>query len=290
MDFEFELGLVIPTNEPNVAFEYLLKSLGHLESISSRIVLLFNFQKPYTDSQINKVVEICEFHNLKYRVRFTEYDIKGQGMVPVVRIRHDSASLAYCKYYMLADDDFTFLSGSAQQLSRVLDYMNSHPSCGSALLKGKDKDQGVKNFVIRPCRSFRIRCITDKGIILRSIPGGVLFPEDALSLVGSDEEKVAVTWRIHQGYYPVLVYNTRIRHYENSSSNKKEKRAVPGSVMHQWNKKSILKDNVNKFIKEKFYPEFDNRGGVPTVLYDINTYEKISGVSIDDLEEVVYND
>lgn len=293
MDSNHEiLGFVVPTNEPDVAFNYLLSSLDGLEDAAPISTFLFNFQKPWTDDQIKRAVELCESHGFAVRYTFNSYEIKGKGLVPFNQIRGDACKLMpEAKFFMLMDDDFSFrgrsgaISKSAgDQIVDIIHYMLSHPKCGVTLLKGNYYLKEVAKYEVAPAVSIDNRYITDKGIILKNFDpdNGLVVPIEALSLLGSDEEKVACAWRLFHGYYPAVINHARILHYENCNSTTVENAPVKGEAMYNWNTDEILDANTNKFIREHFYKDFKNGAWRITKLVDHNQYLRAGGPDVTD--------
>lgn len=283
------LGLAVPTNEPDTAFNYLLASLDGLKEVAPISTFLFNFQKPWTDNQIKEAIRICESYGFEVRHTYNSYEITGKGKVPFNQIRGDACYLMpEAKFFMLMDDDFSFRgrSGSlaksaGEQITDIVHYMLANPRCGFTLLKGNYYLKEVARYEVAPAISLENRYITDKGIILRNLgESGLVVPDEALSLVGSDEEKIACSWRLHEGYYPAVINHTRILHYENCNSKQVENAPVKGETMYQWNAESILEFNANKFIREHYYPEFVNRAWRPTQLVDHDYYASVGGPDI----------
>lgn len=287
------LGLAVPTNEPDVAFRYLLKDLHHLKALSKFATFLFNFQKPWTSEQIDEAINICKSQGFDVRYSFNSYEVKGKGLVPFNQIRGDACRLMpEARFFMLMDDDFSFLGASSShhqdagtQLLCVLHYLLTFEDCGFILLKNDYcyKEQ-IPRYVVSPTPTMDNRYITDKGIILRNFDAnqGWVVPHDAIELLGSDEEKIACAWRLFNGMYPAAINHTRIRHYENSNSTTTDNPPVSGEEMYQWNAKDILEANANRYIRENFYPDFINRGWRVTQLIDPEIYSKAGGHELSD--------
>ena len=293
MDSNHEiLGFVIPTNEPDVAFSYLLSSLDGLKDAAPISTFLFNFQKPWTYDQIRRAVKICESYGFAVRYTFNSYEIKGKGLVPFNQIRGDASKLMpEAKFFMLMDDDFSFRGRSSassrsagDQIVDIVHYMVSHPNCGITLLKGNYYLKEVNKYEVAPAVSIDNRYVTDKGIILKNFDpdNGLVVPNEALALLGSDEEKLACAWRLFHGYYPAVINHARILHYENCNSTMIENAPVTGETMYGWNTNEILEANTNKFIREHFYKDFKNRAWRITQLVDYEQYLQAGGFDITD--------
>ena len=290
------LGLAVPTNEPDVAFNYLLATVHNLKAVAPIASFLFNFQKPWTEEQILKAVDICEENGFEVRYSINSYTVEGKGKVPFNAIRGDACRLMpEAKFFVLMDDDFSFLPRSAtcyksagEQYVDCIKYLTEHPDCGILLLKNKVNAHLIPKYFIMPAVSLDNVYITDKGIILRNFDpeNGWVVPHTAIDLLGSDEEKVACSWRLAHGLYPAIMNFTRTLHYENANKISGDK-VQSGEVMYQWNTKEILDANANRFIRENFYPAFKNRGWRPTRLIDPAHYLSISGIDFteDDIRE-----
>lgn len=289
MDNHEILGLAIPTNEPSTAFNYLLNSTHNLSELAPISTILFNFQSPWNEELMSKAIDICKSAGFEVRYTYNSYEIAGKGLVPFNRIRGDACNLMpNAKFFMLMDDDFSFRgrTGSLQksageQIIDVVHYLMTNPKCGFVLIKGNYYLKEVPKYVVAPAISLENRYITDKGIILRSFHDeGLVVPNDAIDLLGSDEEKVACSWRMYKGYYPAVINHARILHYENCNSTTIENAPKTGESMYQWNTKDILDANANKYIREHFYADFQNRSWRPTALVDPTQYYLVGGADV----------
>lgn len=106
MDFhDALLGICVSTCYPERVYDniFSLTTLDELAKIKDFFIFLINFQR-YDDSTIDVICKRLEKRGIKYRLMHGEYEIKKPN-IPIVKIRHDCAMLANCKYYFILDDD-----------------------------------------------------------------------------------------------------------------------------------------------------------------------------------------
>lgn len=286
------LGFVCPTNEPEVALRFLLASIENLKEVAPISTFLFNFQQPWTEEQTHKAVDICKSNGFEVRFTFNSYTIKGKGLIPFNRIRADAAKLMpEAKFFALTDDDFAYQgrSGSywksaGEQYIDLIYYMMKYPRCGFILMKGRFYLNDIEKYNIAPTPALDNRYITDKGILARNFSPaeGLLIPDSALDLLGSDEEKIICSWRLYNGFYPAAINRAKTLHYEHNNTKDSAKKISSGEEMYAWNEKSILDDNVNKFIRENYCPDFYNKGGRVSKIVDYEAYYVAGGINLED--------
>lgn len=297
------LGIVLPTNNPNAMYQYLLPSLENLLPAKKFVTFLINFQPPWRQEDIEGCCEEIRSYGFELLVGFGKYEVKGKGLVPINKIREDTAQIdPYCKYYMIFDDDMSFLGPSEKmprcagdQIVESLIYMTTNWDCGvlvfgGSLIKKIDRDS------IAPISRDR-EYVTGRGIIFKNMRGGrpfgsVLVPEGAYELLGSDEEKVIAGWRLFNGLYAAEMPFVRINHYENQVSKRNKNGKIPGKVLYEWNTDEIKNSNNFKFIRENYNPDYASGKGnivksiIPYIDIDDQRYKmNFSGISSNDLQK-----
>jgi hypothetical protein len=102
-------------------------------------------------------------------------------------------------FYMFVDDDFEFVNGSAAKYAAALDYLLDNDTCG---VVGSYGHFGSVSYgdEIRPDAIGKIAA-TAKGLILRNVFEGHLFPDEVLAMPGPMEEMAAIIWLNIHGYY-----------------------------------------------------------------------------------------
>lgn len=282
------LGLVIPTNEPNTAYSHILKSIDAFKEVAPISTFLINFQDPWTRDQMIEVVNLIKNYGFDVEYSFNTYEVKGKGLVPINKIRNDTAMmLPDAKFYALIDDDFTFRYGTekmnktaGQQYVDVIHYMMNHPNCGLVMMGGT-LIKTPPRYVIAPTilpNSY----LTNRGYILKAMnpEDGQFLPKDAIDLLGSDEDRVLAAYRLYNGLYPAKMSSSRTTHYDNS--------VVPGYKMYEWNTQEILNANNHKFIRDNYFSEFDgSEYNTRVVTYD--QFEKAGGIDVYDSNIVEEN-
>ena len=279
--------LALPTNEPSTAFKYLIPTLENLKDFSPYCTLAVNFQPPWTNNKISEFLSIAEKVGFECICNYKgTYSIPQKGWVPFNRIRYDAAKLVPDAFsYFLLDDDFTFekfrpsQSDPSEFLARNLRYLIENPKCGIILNKYRRYASQVKTNRVGPANPQNsYNYVNELGILFRRIKGGLVVPDSALGLYGSDEEKLGSSWRLYNGYYAAVQTNAPIKHWENVD---KDEETESGSRMYQWHHNSVLDYNTNKYIREHFYPDYINKVGVTALdVIDHSTYIDNGGITI----------
>jgi len=284
-DLQSILGIVLPTNDPEVAFSNILTSIDALKEISELSTFLINFQKPWTKDQMADAVRIIEDHGFRVLYTFNEYEIAGKGLIPMNRIRNDSAMLLPgAMMYASVDDDMVFRYATpktnktaGQQYLDCIHYMLSNKECG-VILMGGQLVKYPRKYVISPT-SLTNSFLTNRGYILRAMnpKEGSYLPNDCLDLVGSDEDRVLAAYRLSKGYYPAKMGHSRTTHTGHS--------VIPGSELYEWNTSEILDKNNNKFIRDNYNPNYSG-SSYNTHVVDTDMYFKNGGIDVYDSEVV----
>lgn len=263
------LGIVLPTNNPGIMWKYLIPSLKNAKAMAPFVTFLINFQN-YEEDEIEAVVE--EFENQGFKVEYdlNNYSVKGPGLVPVNKIREDTARInSECKYYMIFDDDMSFMGPSSsinrnagEQILEALYYLLTYEDCGVLVFGGTLIKKIAKDTIapIDYCREY----VTGKGLIFKNLgnPGkGLFVPVTAYELLGSDEEKVAAAYRISNGLWTAEMPFVRINHYENQKSSRNKNGKTPGKELYRWNTDEIKDSNNFGFIREFYCPEYKSGNG-----------------------------
>ena len=282
------LSLVLPSNEPDTMYKYLLPSISNLSDIAKITTICLNFQPPYLNSQAVEVVEHIESLGFEVNWIYSRYVIEPHK-VPINKIRNDAASLCKSLYYGLIDDDMIFNGTSAKMNRRsgiqyldAIHYMMTHQNCG-IMLMGGTLFRRIPRYHIGPVR-LDSEYLTSKGFIVKSLgydSDYPFLPDGSIDLVGSDEEKVLAASRLYQGLYPAKFGNTRVRHYEHKD------KCVSGADMYQWNSAKILDENNNKYIKDHYNPDY--KGGSSYDVVNHTSYYSNGGIDVYDDSVVTDN-
>lgn len=291
------LGFSLPTNEPETAFEYILTSLENLKAVAPISTFLINFQKPWTEEQINKAVSLIESYGFEVRWSFNEYEIKGKGLVPFNRIRDDACKLMPEAFaYALTDDDMTYKGSSpkmkknaGEQFLDSIHYLLHYEKCGMVLFGGSLYKK-TPNYQLQPVDIINTY-ITGRGLIFRNLGDDCrTIPKECLDFVGSDEEKISAAYRLAKGYYPAKLRMARVHHYENhrakesKNPKKNDNKLTSGAEQYGWNDAKILDENNLGYIKEHYNPEFKGKDNYNVCSFE--NYTNAGGINVYD-EEVV---
>jgi hypothetical protein len=249
------LGLVIPTVHPERVFNRIFcdESLEQLKVISKVGTILINFQPPYTEEEINSIIDKLTSYDIPVKYSYNQYNVEKKGFVQFNKIRNDASKLLDCKFYVLVDDDFLFKGSvngtpsSSHQYIEAVHYMLTHNNCGMVMLRQRKKslDDYVPNGWVYPI-SIVNRWQTDSGMMLKSMKytgEGNLFPDDSLELYGAGEEKILAGWRFSKGLYPA-----RINHCNVSNS--------PSENLYSWYRP--MHDTLTKYILDHYNQVIDD--------------------------------
>lgn len=304
------LGILIPTNQPEIMFNFLLsdESLLSLKSVAPYATFLINFQSPWTESSIESCVSRLKAAGFSVKYCYNSYTIAKRGHVPFNNIRNDCAKLMpEAKYYLLMDDDMISLPrkkiniSHGDQIVAALKYMEMNPKCGVISLERKVNEAVVNNqykgikLLGKILPVFGALCETSCGLIVRSATDQSpynLFPKGSLDLVGWGEEMIILSYRYWLGYYYAKLYGASCLHKENKTSDVEEassgSKVLTGIKKYGWGVRIAIENNY-KYIKthynDKFSMEsndYDNimnmekylsNGGIPNdVLINNNDY------------------
>lgn len=279
------LGIVLPTVDSKLALDFILsdESLNNMSSLSSVAKFLINFQGDWNDDLIADVEHRLMSRGFQVDYIKSFYPIEGKGLVPINKIREDTAGIdRNCLFYALVDDDMKFLGKSpkmnhdgGRQYLNILHYMLSNPMCGLTMVGGS-MFKKIPFYSVGPVDLVNTYLVS-KGFIVRSMKDkGLIVPKGAYELVGSDEEKLAAAFRLSEGLYPAKTGLGRVYHYEGHSSGKTQS----GSSMYGWNNSEIVDANNNKFIHENYNPKY--RGGNDYRVFDRETYDRNGGIDVYD--------
>ena len=106
-----ELGIILPTNNPEEMFKFLLPSLQHIIHKNLSIEFLINFQPPWNKRQIKIVENDIRAYGFGFRYCFNTY----KPPTPMCLARYHCTKLfPKADYYMFADDNFVFTNGTPQ--------------------------------------------------------------------------------------------------------------------------------------------------------------------------------
>lgn len=300
------LGFLIPTNSPDTFKSLFLPSIDNLLSARKYVKFLINFQKPWTEDEISEVVSEIRGKGFSVDYRINSYSVEGKGLVPFNRIRNDAFLIdTSLDYYMITDDDMVFLPESpslgrdaGDQILEDIIFLDRHPEFGVIFHRGRSPLYRYVSDSIFGEDYKKISQCNEKGIVFRVIEDsdGVrrLFPEGSEDLLGSDEEKVLISYRLNtvnesEGvYYQLAVHPYfRIRHWEHHGKVKDS-----GAKKYNWNLDSIRNQNNFKYIRDHYNPRFTstNKELVGTIVPRSQVLETIDNFSMylrKDLEEML---
>lgn len=255
MDFyDALLGICVSTCYPERVYDNIFSSttLDELAKIKDFFIFLINFQR-FDDSTIDVVCKKLEKRSIKYRLMRGEYEIKKPN-IPIVKIRHDCAMLANCRYYFILDDDMILHDqgkySAAFEILAGIDYMSENPKCGIISYRSKAaRDpfmQPTEAGIIRPL-PLVARYNTANGLLIRNLnEQGRIFPLDAINNFGGGEEKILAGHQLSNGNYGACIQRV-------SSKNSRCKHGLPMG----WDNREMMLANNDGYIKRMWNDDFD---------------------------------
>lgn len=202
------LGIVLPSNNPNAYFDRFNPSLPYLKKglEALHIEILLAAQSPWTEDLISQAMYLAMNEGVGLK------GILVDAMKPprMCFYRQKAAALfPGASVYMLADDNMSFYQGqhndeiphrltSGQCYAEVLDYMFHFPRCG--LVQCHTTAPNGWGRSIRPTSNGLIT--TNKGLFIRNVNRGQLWPTASYHFLSSLEETVAGYRVLEQGYFP----------------------------------------------------------------------------------------
>jgi len=242
------LCFCLPTCSVDDMFNYLLPSLKNIGKLKEYCSFSITFQFPYSEEEIQEVLNEFNNLNLEYKYEFKEYKF-NKGETPLIQMRNDCA-LRYPEalFYALLDDDMEFLEGIDKQYLNLIELMLENRNLSVANLFPYDDNQPDIDSGITYNDFENAKYFTSSGIIYR---GGIyygfkgLLPEDMLGYVGGRQDVLTAIWRILQGDSSIKLDNGHCRHYEN--------RVTPGHTEYNWLKSNFEIPTCTSWLESQGY-------------------------------------
>jgi len=266
-----QLGIILPTNNPDNFFNLLAPTLKHIRAIGQESAFLINFQPPWNMEDMREAIRMIQMVGFYTKYTYT----KGWDKpIKITEMREVCARLdSGCDFYLFIDDDFKLSPGtkkfpynSGQRYAQSLDYLNRHPRCGAINTKSflGGHQWGLK---IAPSpNKMDDMYATNRGLFLRNMRDYdfTLSPLSMHDLRGDLEESATVFSRIELGFYtakqmnnPTIHLTGKLSKYDNDPLN-----------MHNFR---VINENVRKWIRERYNdPEWEyEQKRLPAKLWDL---------------------
>jgi len=256
---ENKITFLLPTCEPDEMFKHLLPSLEKIQLAKDYINFAICFQPPYTEEEINKVINELNRLQFNYKYFYKDYKVV-KPYTPLIRMRTD-CSLLYpdSLVYGLLDDDMSFESDiCAGDLITILNQFVVRDNLGVIAVKSIDKCYFMYNCFATDCGIFYRGGISYgfKGLMpenLYQFKGiETLIPdykgENLLNLFGGYQDKFCANVRILRGDQVLILNNCFVYHVQN----RKER----GAIGHGWLKAQDLEGSIAQFIIKYYNKTF----------------------------------
>lgn len=255
---EKRLTVLLPTCEPESMFQFLLPTSYRLKQLSNQLQFNIIFQPPYTNEQIDRVVNILQANGFTVNYQFKDYQVV-RPYTPLIKMRNDCSMMSpNSDFYLIWDDDISIEKESA--CDYILDAINRFDS---------NSNLAVISLYNQPIENHRENFYsTNGGLILRGgkyygfkgyMPenlkqfGNVktLIPyqnENLINLFGGFQDKFGSMCRLATGQTGESIINVPINHVEN--------RKQKGAIQHGWDQAKTLDGSIASFILRYFNPDF----------------------------------
>lgn len=212
------LGIILPSIHPNELTLDFVPSLAFFRQGMEHInvKLLICAQPPWEEFLIRRVARDTLDFGIETRYVMAE----AENPPRMCYLRQQAANLwPQADVYMLADDNMVFQPGtltpeirvprgSGERYAEVLDYMASYPYCG--LVQCHTSDPANFGASIGPTNNGLVT--TNKGLFIRNVAFGILWPDETHKFYASLEETVAGYLVLERGYFAARQYHNPTRH------------------------------------------------------------------------------
>lgn len=249
-----KLGIIIPSNDPLEYSTHVTSSLAHLRDglEDHEIKILLTGQPPWDSVLAYRASKQAKQFDIDLRFRIVPQETPPR----MCSLRASSAALwPEADVYMLADSNMRWMparrdgeisieKSSGERYWEVLHYMESFPRCG--LVQCHTSDPLDMYSTIAPTSNGLVT--TNKGLFLRNIYHGGIWPLETLTFKASLEETVAGYYILESGYFPA-------RQYQNPTFHKIHKINYD-TTLHSG---VIIDQNAGKWIRERYdAPEWEH--------------------------------
>lgn len=272
--FEDTLGIVLPTYQSKTAFKLLIRGIKNLTELVPIAEWLINFQDW---SEEDKSVLLDELAKYGFRYKYVESTYPKPPNLSMCKIFNDTGRINPNKLiYLRIDDDMLFGAATKRtpkscgmQYLQIVDYLVNHKNCG--VVRGSNQFCKVAaEDSIAPLPLSKAIC-TGKGLFLKNIDliegtnQGLLVPNETEVLIGGSEDPLSGGYRLSRGYYPAIMPWIRCKHEVETNVTTKCVDKALGSdgskrnvIPHEFgfDNRKILENNVIKYIKEHYNPDF----------------------------------
>ncbi len=210
------MTFLLPTNDPDTFYRRIYPTFDVLLPIKDMITFAINFQPPWMEETAYRVVSELREKGFTVDSKFSKYKVERRGEIPFNRIRYDCATLRpYSEVYALCDDDFEFREGAELMIREIIAMFRRDSALGVIQCY---ESRDLEKYYIKVNEPRKHAFFTSNGFFFRNLyakeKGDILvYPSDALSLVGACEEFVIGLSLTERGYTLLKRTRSRIGHY-----------------------------------------------------------------------------
>lgn len=249
-----KIGLLLPTNKPNVFNEVFLPSLHNIASAKSEIVLSINFQSPWTIDMINEAIKKIKNIGIDVVYSYNTYVSKDTGRIKFNKIRYDCAVpiANNVDIFALCDDDFRFDEECGNMLLNIIDYFENDASLGIIQCHKTHPIIPLSLITVDPTKHIYY---TDNGFFFRKINDHIVFPNDALNNVGAGEEYIIGLSLSCLGYTTKIRTKSKITHLVNYANMKNNEWGTEEIIYSKYGNKTYIlnKYGGNKNVEKNIF-------------------------------------
>ena len=243
------MTFLLPTNDPDTFYRRIYPTFDTLLPIKDMISFAINFQPPWGEDEANKVVKELRDKGFAVDCKFSRYFVEERGEIPFNRIRYDCATLRPdSEIYALCDDDFEFREGAELMIREIIAMFRRDSALGVVQCY---ETPNLDKCYIKVKDTKKHAYFTSNGFFFRNLytkeKGDILvYPSDALELVGACEEFVIGLTLTERGYTLLKRTRSRIGHYRERFARNEDQR--------YWGRDEICfgKRGIFSYIKEKY--------------------------------------
>lgn len=253
------ITFLLPTCEPDSMFKWLLPTIKNFAPIKELIEFNVCFQPPYTDDQIDIIIEEFNKHSLQLNWFKQDYKVV-RPQTPLIRMRNDCALLSPdAEFYCLLDDDMSILTKDAcKYFLRALDEFDKDSNLAVISLYNQPVNNHRQNFystnsgiIYRGGSYYGFKGLVPEKLTDFSKEVKTLYPyrgENLINLFGGFQDKFCAMIRLATGMTGLSIINVPINHVEN--------RTQRGSIAHGWDNAKFDRGSIAQFIEQYFNPRF----------------------------------
>jgi hypothetical protein len=287
------LSFLIPTNKPEELKTKFYTTLKVFDAFKEYITFCFNFQPPYTQEEINDIVQ--DLTNKGFKVAYTQNEYNWTpATFSFITMRNDAAKVAPkdTLYFVDFDDDIVYYKEHIEEAQKLwlngILFLLQNPQCGVLRIDSKfDSFPLLQKNTIYYILSEYGR--TGLGLIYKNVYNNSILPKKYLKLTGYCEDQLEMLQRAKDGYKIAALINKNIGYHTEFKSFEEHSRNKYHLVDYEDDLNSIVTYKKQLIAEFQETPEkygYNPRGSI-TMLFN-NNYQHLNLLySIEQLKEQI---